>query len=118
MAGRRDGRAFRGIPVLLAASLITLSAQEPAQLEPFRTEVNYIRVDMYPTADGKPLTDLRQDEVEILDQGTLQKIDRFEHVMVRGARSQESRLRPSRLCSKKQAKTRPARQRPAVSDCE
>src|SRR5215203_1966663 len=103
MARRRDGRAVRGIPVLLAASLITLSAQEPAQLEPFRTEVNYIRVDMYPTADGKPVTDLRQDEVEILDEGTPQKIDRFEHVMVRGARSQETRREPSTMIEMREA---------------
>jgi VWFA-related protein len=103
MARRRDGRAVRAIPVLLAASLITLSAQEPAQLEPFRTEVNYIRVDMYPTADGKPVTDLRQDEVEILDEGTPQKIDRFEHVMVRGARSQETRREPSTMIEMREA---------------
>ena len=41
-----------------SASVVTLAAQDPAppaQLEPFRTEVNYIRVDMYPTADGKPV---------------------------------------------------------------
>jgi VWFA-related protein len=82
----------------LTTSVIALAAQEPAppaQLEPFRTEVNYIRVDMYPTADGKPVTDLRQDEIEIFDEGAPQKIDRFEHVLVRGARSQEGRREPS-----------------------
>src|SRR5918999_5834509 len=90
------------VPLLFAG----LAAQEPAQpsqLEPFRTEVNYIRVDMYPTADGKPVTDLRQDEVEILDEGEPQKIDRFEHVLVRGARSQETRREPSTVGEMREA---------------
>ena len=47
------GRGVRGhCALLLIASVAALAAQEP-QLEPFRTEVNYIRVDMYPTAGGK-----------------------------------------------------------------
>ena len=92
------------LPLLLAASVV-IAAQEPAppQLEPFRTEVNYIRVDMYPTADGKPVTDLRQDEIEIFDEGTLQKIDRFEHVVVRGVRSQEARREPATMTEMRDA---------------
>jgi VWFA-related protein len=91
------------LPLLLAASVITVAAQEPAQLEPFRTEVNYIRVDMYPTADGKPVTDLRQDEIEILDEGEPQKIDRFEHVLVRGTRSQNTRREPATVAEMREA---------------
>ena len=79
-----------------------LAAQEP-QLEPFRTEVNYIRVDMYPTADGKPVMDLRQDEIEIFDEGTPQTIDRFEHVVVRGVRSQEARREPATMTEMRDA---------------
>src|SRR5687767_3570037 len=92
------------LPLLLAASVV-LAAQEPSppQLEPFRTEVNYIRVDMYPTADGKPVMDLRQDEIEIFDEGTLQKIDRFEHVVVRGVRSQEARREPATMTEMRDA---------------
>ena len=91
----------------LTTSVIALAAQDPApappQLEPFRTEVNYIRVDMYPTADGKPVMDLRQDEIEIFDEGTLQKIDRFEHVVVRGVRSQEARREPATMTEMRDA---------------
>src|SRR5262245_5407787 len=84
---------------------LALAAQEPApaQLEPFRTEVNYIRVDMYPTADGRPVLDLAPEDVEILDEGVPQKIDRFEHVLVRGARSQEVRREPSSLAESREA---------------
>lgn len=93
----------RGLPLapcLLLVLVAALAAQEPtppSQLEPFRTEVNYIRVDMYPTSDGKPVLDLRAEEVEILDEGEPQKIDRFEHVLVRGARSQEGRREPATM---------------------
>ena len=93
-------------PCLLPVLVALLAAQEPtppAQLEPFRTEVNYIRVDMYPTADGKPVLDLRADEVEILDEGEPQKIDRFEHVLVRGARSQEGRREPATVAEMREA---------------
>jgi VWFA-related protein len=82
---------------------LALTAQEPAQLEPFRTEVNYIRVDMYPTADGKPVTDLQPEDIEILDEGVPQKIDRFEHVIVRGARSQEARREPATVAEAREA---------------
>jgi VWFA-related protein len=111
---RGKGRGARGkrawnfplTPCLLPLLFVAIAAQEPAppaQLEPFRTEVNYIRVDMYPTADSKPVTDLRQDEVEILDEGAPQKIDRFEHVLVRGTRSQETRREPSTVAEMREA---------------
>ena len=81
----------------LVAVSLALSAQEPApaQLEPFRTEVNYIRVDMYPTADGKPIHRPLPEDVECWTKEVPQKIDRFEHVVVRGARSQEGRREPA-----------------------
>jgi VWFA-related protein len=113
MTSRGKGQGARGkwaarypLPpyplLLLLAASVAIAAQEP-QLEPFRTEVNYIRVDMYPTADGKPVIDLRQDEIEILDEGEPQKIDRFEHVLVRGARSQEARRDPATVAEMREA---------------
>ena len=93
-------------PCLLPLLVVALAAQDPTppeQLEPFRTEVNYIRLDMYPTADGKPVMDLRQDEVEIFDEGEPQKLDRFEHVLVRGARSQTTRREPSTVAEMREA---------------
>jgi VWFA-related protein len=114
MTHRGKGRGARGkwaarfhlTPCLLPLLCAAPAAQDPAppsQLEPFRTEVNYIRVDMYPTADGKPVTDLRQDEVELFDEGAVQKIDRFEHVLIRGARSQETRRNPATITEMREA---------------
>ena len=40
----------------------------------FRTEANFVRVDVYPTAGGKPVTDLKQDDFEVLEDGVPQKV--------------------------------------------
>ncbi|MEO5738973.1 MAG: hypothetical protein ABIS29_00065, partial [Vicinamibacterales bacterium] len=72
-------------------------AQDPSQPRPFTTEVNYVRVDMYPTSDDKPVTDLQQGEVELLEDGVPQKIAQFEHVLVEGSRALTTRREPSSL---------------------
>ena len=65
------------IAFAVAMGSLTLNAQDrPA----FRTEANYIRVDMYPTIGGRPVDDLQASEVEIADQGVPQTIDRFERI--------------------------------------
>ena len=69
-------------------------AQEPPQ-PTFRTEANYVRVDVYPTLNGAPLTDLQKDDFEILEQGEPQTIDAFEHVMATGSVPQDMRREPS-----------------------
>ena len=61
----------------------------------FRTEANYVRVDVYPTKDGAPLADLRQEEFEILEGGVPQTIEQFERVVVRAAGPQETRVEPN-----------------------
>jgi hypothetical protein len=86
---------MRVAPYLLARSAsITLLAQDQAD-RPFQTEVNYVRVDMYPTADGKPVTDLQQSEDEVLEDGATQAVARFEHVFISGPRSQTTRREPA-----------------------
>jgi VWFA-related protein len=81
--------------IVLSAS-VALFAQDQAD-RPFQTEVNYVRVDMYPTADGKPVTDLVQAEVEVLEDGAPQKVAQFEHVFISGPRPQTTRREPSTL---------------------
>ena len=56
-----------------------------AQARPtFRTEANYVRVDVFPTRDGQPVADLGPGDFEILDQGVSQRIEQFEYIRVRG----------------------------------
>jgi VWFA-related protein len=73
----------------------TQAGQTNAPQPTFRTEANYVRVDIYPTRDGAPLPDLRQDEVEIFENGVRQTIEQFEHVVVRAAGPQETRVEPN-----------------------
>jgi VWFA-related protein len=71
------------------------SAQEPAQDRPrIRVESNFVRVDAYPIRDGKPLVNLKAEDFEVYEDGTLQKIETFEHVIVRPAGPQEERIDP------------------------
>jgi VWFA-related protein len=79
---------------LVAAFVVPLTAQEPQQ-PTFRTEANYIRVDVYPTSNGVPVTDLRKEDFEIFDEGAPQTIDAFELVRVPGLVPQDSRREPT-----------------------
>jgi VWFA-related protein len=88
--------------VLSAAILAALSrgdAQEgpPAgQAQPtFRVEANFVRVDVFPTIDGKSVRDLTAADFELLEDGVRQKIETFEHVDVRGGGPQEARREPN-----------------------
>ena len=111
-----DTRAVR--PVLLAvvaAELLSFflfgfslqAAQDrPASL-PFTTEVNYVRVDMYPTVDGKPVTDLQQVDVEILEDGIPQKMVQFEQVTVDSSRPQTTAREPSTMDEMRRAAQNP-----------
>src|SRR5258708_5444135 len=69
------------------------SQSPPPQPTPptFRTEANYVRVDVLPTKDGAPITDLRLEDFEILENGVPQTIEQFEHVLIQGNVPQESR---------------------------
>ena len=67
-----------------------LRAQDPPAPRPFTTEVNYVRVDMYPTSGDMPVLDLQQSEIEVLEDGVPQKIAQFEHVSVAGLASADA----------------------------
>jgi VWFA-related protein len=78
--------------VLAAAAVVSLAAQTSSQnpqnrQDPqrpgFRTEANYVRVDVFPTRDGSPVKDLAVNDFELLEDGVPQKIEAFEYVQVR-----------------------------------
>jgi VWFA-related protein len=93
--------AFIGAIVVAATLPLGGRAQTPAQQQPppptptFRTEVNYIRVDAYPTRNGAPIPDLTRDDFQIFENGQPQQIDQFERVVVKAAGPQESRVEPN-----------------------
>ncbi len=61
----------------------------------------------YPTAGGAPIPDLLQTEVEILEEGVLQKIEEFERVLVPVGRPQSVRRDLPSLEAARQAATSP-----------
>jgi VWFA-related protein len=100
--------------VLLAALALASAQSQPQPPQPpqptFRTEANYVRVDVYPTRDGAPLTDLRKEDFEVVENGAPQTIEQFEHVVVRAAGPQETRVEPSTVAeSRAMAETARAR---------
>ena len=84
---------MRRVSLVLGLASVALAfpaAQQPAP-PTFRTGANYVRVDVYPTRNDMPVTDLRREEFEVLDDKVPQTIDEFEHVVVRSAGPQEAR---------------------------
>jgi VWFA-related protein len=66
-----------------------------------------VRVDVYPTRDGKPVLDLAATDFEILEDGVAQNVDSFEHVVVRPAGPQSERIEPSSQREMQQAAENP-----------
>src|SRR5918996_1145756 len=85
--------------VLLTFAAVSLSAQTGPT---FRTGANYVRVDMYVMRDGQIVDDLRLEEVELLEDGAPQKIEAFEHVMVRPAGPEATRVEPNTVAESRQ----------------
>ena len=78
------------------------SSQAPDQQPPrsaFRSEANYVRVDVFPTANGQPVLDLRQDDFEILEDRVPQKVAQFEHIEIRGHVPQDQRREPNTMAA-------------------
>ncbi len=92
---------------LAAAADPTAAAQAPSQSQAqgpppssqqpprFRVATNFVQVDVYPTADNRPVTDLTAAEFEVLEDNTPQKIETFEFVTTRAPGVQSLRPEPS-----------------------
>ncbi len=48
----------------------------------FKADATFVRVDVYPTRDGRPVDDLRMSDFEVFEDGAPQMIASFEHVVV------------------------------------
>jgi VWFA-related protein len=73
----------------------------------FRTDANYVRVDVYPTRDGKPVEDLRLEDFELLENGVKQQLRAFEHVVVSPAGPQPMRVEPNSVRAGEQMAANP-----------
>src|SRR6266550_320848 len=100
-------RRASAVLVLASIPLAFLSAQDQPARPTFRTEANYVRVDVYPTRNGMPVADLRQEDFEILEDKAPQTIDEFEHVIIRSAGPQDTRREPNTVAESRQAALEP-----------
>ena len=87
------------------AAVATLTAQAPQDRgQPtFRAGANYVRVDMYATRDGQSVDDLKATDVEVLEDGVPQKVEDFEHVVVRSATTPVARVEVGGLRESREA---------------
>ena len=74
--------------LLCAAAIVAASApggaqekpERPRDQEPFRSGAHYVRVDAYPTRDGRAIPGLSATDFELLEDGKPQEIDRVEFI--------------------------------------
>lgn len=81
----------------LAAVAVAVAAQSSPQQPPdpqrpvFRTEANFVRVDVFLTRNGAPVKDLVRADFQVLEDNVPQTIDTFEYVEVRASLVAERR---------------------------
>jgi VWFA-related protein len=83
--------------------------QQPPERPTFRLEANYVRVDAYPTANGKPVTDLTAADFELLEDGTPQEVTQFERVELRALTAREERRDPTNVADAREQAGDPRR---------
>jgi VWFA-related protein len=96
----------RWLVVALAASTVAtagLIAQDQLPQPTFRAEANYVRVDVFPTRAGAPVTDLTVDDFEVVEDRAPQKIEQFEHVVIRAAGVDAGRREPNTVAESREA---------------
>ena len=109
MPVHRSGRARRALAgAILVSSLIWISQERPRSQTPtFRGGASYVRVDMYPSRADGIVSDLRQDEVELLEDGVPQKIEQFELVKIPPGGPEAARIEPNSIRASQQAAADP-----------
>ncbi len=88
---------FQGSRFIALALIVWLaqSQAQPQQPPRFRAEANFVRVDVYATKGGVPVQDLSEDDFEVFEDNTPQKIDSFEHIVITPAGPQAAQVEPS-----------------------
>ena len=109
----RRYRSWLAVTMFAAAGAVSLAspAQPPAtpaaQRPTFRTGVNYVRADVYPTTDGKIVRDLRPEEFELREDGALQKLDSVRFVDPGPPTPQAVRVEPNSVAESRAAAADP-----------
>ena len=85
------------------AAAVGLIAQDRLPQPTFRVDANFVRVDVFPTRDGVPVTDLTAADFEVFEDRAPQKIDQFEHVVIRAAGVEAGRREPNTVAESREA---------------
>src|SRR5688572_16475796 len=90
------------VRLILLISAVALAQAPPPQQPPparFRAATNLVRVDVYATKGGVAVHDLTADDFEVFEDDTPQKIDGFEHIVVRGGSPEGERSEPATVAA-------------------
>lgn len=91
--------AVTGAVLVMPVATQTPQAPAPAvqQRPAFRTEANFVRVDVFPTLDGRPIKNLKLEDFNVFEDGVRQTIATFEHVEVRTGVAVQARVEPNAI---------------------
>jgi VWFA-related protein len=95
-----------GAAAALSCPGLALSQQQDAQ-PGFRTEANYVRVEVYATRNGVPVTDLRRDDFELFEAKAPQRIEQFDRVVTGTGGIQDAQAEPNTVRESAQAAAAP-----------
>jgi hypothetical protein len=89
------GKLAAGAAFVVACGYSTFLHSQDQPRPTFKTEANYVRVDVFPTKGGVPVADLTADDFELLEDKVPQKIDAFQRVVIRGNAPEAIRREPN-----------------------
>jgi VWFA-related protein len=75
-------RAAITLAAFIAGAVMLSATAAQQQSQPIRVGTNLVRVDVYPTSNGRIVEDLKASDFEVFEDGVLQTVNTFEHVTV------------------------------------
>jgi VWFA-related protein len=109
---RTRGR-WLAVATLTALGAASVASQTPRPAEPtgqqptFRTGVNYVRADVYPTTNGHIVRDLRPEDFELREDGAQQKLDSVRFIDPGPPTPQAVRVEPNSVAESRAAAADP-----------
>jgi len=102
LRGPLAGLALACVLGALGAAMLAAGGHQPspaktpqAQQRPtFRSDVNFVRLDVFARLKGLPVPDLAQEDFEVLEDGVVQKVAAFEHILIRPGADSAERVDP------------------------
>jgi VWFA-related protein len=95
--------AVGALAIATALAAQTPTTPAPQRQPTFKTGVNFVRVDVYPSLNGQIVGDLKQAEFEVLEDGIPQRVETFERVAIRAPGAEVDRAEPRSIAESDQA---------------